>query len=131
MEEKGKVVPLLPGEKLIDYLRETHGWVIDYELTRKMEGFLDLVVENKETWQRFCKGVHNKMGFAIPPVRNPGGGPSEGQLKYAAALALKSSTVIPEETLKSGKLMSRWIEEAVNRKHPAEQVAKKSGKTRT
>ncbi len=131
VEEKGKVVPLLPGEKLIDYLRETHGWVIDYELTRKMEGFLDLVVENKETWQRFCKGVHNKMGFAIPPVRNPGGGPSEGQLKYAAALALKSSTVIPEETLKSGKLMSRWIEEAVNRKHPAEQVAKKSGKTRT
>ncbi len=128
-EEKGKVVPLQPGEKLIDYLRDTHGWVIDYELTRKMEGFLDLVVENRETWQRFCKGVHNKMGFSAPPVRDPGGGPSEGQLKYAADLAQKQSLVIPEEALKSGRLLSRWIEEAVNRKQPTKQVSKTVGKT--
>ena len=90
--------------------------MIDYELTRKMEGFLDLVVENKETWQRFCKGVHNKMGFSIPPVRAAGGGPSEGQLKYAGDLAQKNSLVIPEETLKSGKALSMWIEGVVGTK---------------
>ena len=112
-EEKGKVVPLQPGETLIDYLRDKHAWVIDYELTRKMEGFLDLVVENKETWQRFCKGVHNKMGFSVPPVRAAGGGPSEGQLKYAGDLAQKNSLLIPEETLKSGKALSMWIEGVV------------------
>jgi DNA topoisomerase-1 len=112
-EEKGKVVPLPAGETLIDYLRNKHGWVIDYELTRKMEGFLDLVVENKETWQRFCKGVHNKMGFAVPPLRAAGGGPSDGQLKYAADLARKNNTVIPEETLKSGKALSQWIAGAI------------------
>ena len=105
-----------PGETLIDYLRNKHAWVIDYELTRKMEGFLDLVVENKETWQRFCKGVHNKMGFSIPPVRAVGGGPSEGQLKYAGDLAQKNSLVIPEETLKSGKELSMWIENVVGAK---------------
>ncbi len=115
-EEKGRVVPLPPGETLIDYLRNTHAWVIDYELTRKMENFLDLVVENKETWQRFCKGVHNKMGFSIPPVRAAGGGPSEGQLKYAGDLAQKNSLVIPEETLKSGKALSMWIEGVVGTK---------------
>jgi DNA topoisomerase I len=109
-EEKGKVVPLLPGETLIDYLRDKHGWVIDYELTSKMESFLDLVVENKETWQRFCKGVHNKMGFSVPPVRPVGGGPSEGQLKYANDLAAKNSLVIPKETLKTSKALSLWIE---------------------
>jgi DNA topoisomerase-1 len=109
-EEKGRVVPLPPGEKLIDYLREKHGWVIDYELTKKMESFLDLVVENKEAWQRFCKGVHNKMGFSIPPARAVGGGPSEGQLKYAGDLARKNNLVIPEESLKSGKALSLWIE---------------------
>ncbi len=114
-EEKGKVVPMPPGETLIDYLRGQHGWVIDYELTSKMEGFLDLVVENKETWQRFCRGVHNKMGFSIPPARSSGG-PSEGQMKYANDLAARNNLSIPEETLKSGKALSMWIEEAVGRK---------------
>ena len=109
-EEKGKVVPLPLGETLIDYLRDKHAWVIDYELTSKMENFLDLVVENKETWQRFCTGVHNKMGFSVPPVRAAGGGPSEGQLKYANDLAQKNNLVIPEETLKSGKELSMWID---------------------
>jgi len=111
--EKGKVVPLQSGETLIDFLRDKHGWVIDYELTRKMEIFLDLVVENKETWQRFCKGVHNKMGFSVPPARSAGGGPSEGQLKYAHDLAQKNNLVIPEETLTSGKLLFQWIEGVV------------------
>jgi DNA topoisomerase I len=104
------------GEKLIDYLRDKHAWVIDYELTSKMENFLDLVVDNKETWQRFCKGVHNKMGFSIPPVRAAGGGPSEGQLKYAGDLAQKYSLVIPGETLKSSKALSMWIEGIVGAK---------------
>lgn len=121
-EEKGKVVPLPAGETLIDYLRDKHGWVIDYELTSKMENFLDLVVESKETWQRFCKGVHNKMGFSIPQARAVGGGPSEGQLKYAGDLAQKNNLAIPEETLKSGKELSIWIEGIVgtkgNRKSP-------------
>ncbi|MHB8120810.1 MAG: type I DNA topoisomerase [Desulfuromonadaceae bacterium] len=114
-EEKGRVVPLQPGETLIDYLRDKHAWVIDYELTSKMENFLDLVVENKETWQRFCRGVHNKMGFFIPPARVEGGGPSEAQLKYANSLAQKNSLVIPDETLKSGKALSLWIEAALAR----------------
>jgi len=112
-EEKGKVVPMPSGEMLIDFLREKHAWVIDYALTRKMESFLDLVVENKESWQRFCKGVHNKMGFFIPPVRASGDGPSEAQLKFANSLAQKNSLVIPEETLKTGKALSAWIEGVV------------------
>jgi len=112
-EEKGKVVPLQPGETLIDYLKDKHAWVIDYELTRKMEGFLDLVVEKKETWQRFCKGVHNKMGFSIPPLRAAGGGPSELQLKYANSLAQKNNLVISEESLKTSKALSVWIEGVV------------------
>ncbi len=114
--EKGKVVPLPPGETLIDFLRDKHAWVIDYELTSKMETFLDLVVENKETWQRFCRGVHNKMGFSIPPVRSAGGGPSEAQIKYANALAQKNCLVIPEEILQTGRALSFWIEGVVGKK---------------
>lgn len=115
-EEKGKVVPLLPGETLIDYLRAKHAWVIDYELTSKMEKFLDQVVENKETWQRFCKGVHNKMGFFVPPARAAGGGPSESQLKYAGDLAARNKLTIPEETLKTSAALSSWIEGVVGKK---------------
>ena len=84
-----------------------------------MESFLDLVVENKESWQRFCKGVHNKMGFFIPPVRAAGDGPSEAQLKFADSLAQKNSLVIPEDTLKSGKALSLWIEGVIGAKNPA------------
>jgi len=109
-EEKGKVVPLVPGETLIDYLRDRHPWVIDYELTRRMEAFLDQVVENKETWQRFCKGVHGKMGFAAPPERGEGAAPSEGQLRYAKALADKAGLVVPEAALGSRREMSAWID---------------------
>jgi len=117
-EEKGKVVPLPPGETLIDYLREQHPWVIDYELTGKMETILDQIVEKKETWQRFCKAVHNKMGYAAPPVRGVNGGPSEAQLKYAAYLAARDQITIPEETLKNGKALSNWISEIVGKKSP-------------
>ena len=119
-QEKGKVVPLQHGEILVDYLREKHSWVIDYELTSRMENFLDLVVENKETWQRFCKGVHGKMGFFNPPTRVAGGGPSEAQLKYANDLAAKNSLVIPEESLTTGKALSLWIEEVVRGSVPKE-----------
>ena len=114
-EEKGKVVPLIPGETLIDYLRDKHSWVINYELTSKMEKFLDQVVENKETWQRFCKGVHNKMGYFEPPTRAAGGGPSESQLKYAKHLAVKNNLTIPEETIKTGMALSLWIEDVVGK----------------
>jgi DNA topoisomerase-1 len=115
-EEKGKVVPLAAGETLISYLKATHPWVIDYELTGKMEKFLDQVVDNKESWQRFCKGVHHKMGFSAPPVRGVGGGPSAAQLKYAQDLAAKNGLAIPEETLASGKALSLWIEALVGKR---------------
>ncbi len=114
-EEKGKVVPLPPGEALIDYLRQQHPWVIDYELTGKMEAVLDQVVENKETWQRFCKAVHHKMGYASPPVRDASGGPSEAQLKYAAHLASRNQVTIPEGILKNGKALSGWIAQMVGK----------------
>ena len=117
-EEKGKVVPLPPGETLIDYLRERHPWVIDYELTGKMETILDQVVENKETWQRFCKAVHNKMGYASPPVRGVNGGPSEAQLKYAAHLACRDQVTIPDDILKNGKALSTWISGVVAKTAP-------------
>ena len=117
-EEKGKVVPLPPGETLIDYLRAQHPWVIDYALTSKMETILDQVVEHKETWQRFCKAVHNKMGYASPPVRGVNGGPSEAQLKYAAHLASRDKVTIPEDILKNGKALSGWISERVGEKPP-------------
>ncbi len=117
-EEKGKVVPLQPGETLVDYLSEKHPWVIDYALTSRMESFLDLIVENKETWQRFCRGVHGKMGYFNPPARVAGGKPSEAQLKYAHDLATKNNLVIPEETLMTGKTLSLWIEGIVGRKAP-------------
>jgi len=119
--EKGKVVPLPAGETLIDYLLKQHPWVIDYELTSKMEEILDQVVENKETWQRFCKAVHNKMGYASPPVRSANGEPSEAQIKYATYLSSRDKVTIPEETLKNGKALSNWISRIVKKEEDVSQ----------
>ena len=122
------VPQFIPPPILIPWVK--HGWVIDYELTSKMENFLDLIVENKETWQRFCKGVHNKMGFSIPPARTAGGGPSEGQLKLANDLAVKNNLVIPEDTLKTSKALSQWIEGVVGTKGRAATTSKAVPKTK-
>ncbi len=129
-EEKGKVVPLQPGETLVDYLSEKHPWVIDYALTSRMENFLDLIVEKKETWQRFCRGVHGKMGYSNPPARVAGGKPSEAQLKYANDLAARNNLIIPEETLMTGKALSLWIERIVGKKAPKKEKGAQPGPAR-
>ncbi len=123
-EEKGKVVPLPSGEALIDYLRARHTWVIDYDLTSRMEAILDQVVDKKETWQRFCKAVHNKMGYAAAPVRSPNGGPSDAQLKYASYLAGRDKVEVPSELMKNGKLLSEWISQRVAAKGGAVEAGK-------
>ena len=114
-EEKGKVVPQPPGETLIDFLRAQHSWVIDYELTSRMEEILDQIVESKETWQRFCKAVHNKMGYAVPPARGVKGAPSEAQLNYATVLSARHKEEIPEAARTSSKALSLWIDGMVRR----------------
>ena len=127
-EEKGKVVPLPLGETLIDYLAAKHQWVIDYDLTSRMEGFLDTVATNAETYQRFCKGLHAKMGYMEPPARGEGSAPTEPQLRYANSLAEKGSLTVPAEALVNSQVLSKWIESIVGKKDPAKGSASKSGK---
>jgi len=128
-EEKGKVVPCELGEKLIDYLRLKHDWVIDYALSSRMEGFLDLVSNNTETWVRFVKGLHSKMGFIEPPARGEGRTPSEPQIRYATSLAARNSLTIPADALTNGQLLSKWIESIVGAKDPAKASPSSSGKS--
>ena len=106
---------LVKGEQLIDYLQREYPWVVDYALTSKMESFLDSVVEGKETWQRFCRGVHAKMGMAKPPVRSAGGGentPTAAQIKYAEGLSKSTGIDIPVSVRQSKKEISEWINKA-------------------
>ena len=69
--EKGKLVPEPAGETIIDFLTKKHPWITELDLTRKMEEYLDKVEGNEPgaSWQKFCKGVHSKMGFAQPAER--------------------------------------------------------------
>jgi len=127
-EEKGKVVPLPLGETLIDYLAGKHQWVIDYDLTSRMEGFLDTVAANTETYQRFCKGLHAKMGYIEPPARGDGSAPTEPQLRYANGLAEKGGLTVPADALLNSQILSKWIESIVGKKDPAKGSASKSGK---
>lgn len=108
-DDKGFLVPLPRGEKLMGYLQDKHPWILDSDLTRKMEQFLNLVAENKEPWSKYCRGVHSKMGFAAQPEKKIISGPTPSQLNYAQDLAKKYNITIPEGALQSGKELSAWI----------------------
>lgn len=63
---KGKILPLEKGKALIGFLLEFHAWVIDYELTRKMEEQLDQVQAGQLEWKAVVKEIHGRLGFADP-----------------------------------------------------------------
>ncbi|MFZ4859275.1 MAG: type I DNA topoisomerase [Desulfuromonadaceae bacterium] len=111
---KGKVHASSLAEKLFDFLVKDHSWVIDLELTKKMEEYLDKVEAGTASWTTFAKGVHSKMKFVKPAQRTaavPGGinPPSEAQLKFAQSLSKQHSVLIPDEALKSSKAISEYI----------------------
>lgn len=78
--KKGKLESAPPGEQLVDHLKATSSWVIDYGMTKEMEAYLDHVEanENGATWQAFTRELHGKMNFAKPQgfVSTPRTGPS-------------------------------------------------------
>ncbi|MEI7816805.1 MAG: type IA DNA topoisomerase, partial [Desulfuromonadales bacterium] len=111
---KGKVHASSVAEKLFDFLVKEHSWVIDLELTKKMEEYLDKVEAGTASWTTFAKGVHSKMKFVKPTQRAAAGTsginpPSEAQLKYAQSLSKQHTTPIPEEALKSSRAISEFI----------------------
>jgi DNA topoisomerase-1 len=65
--DKKYLTPSPEGIKLINYLNANYKWVIDYDLTRTMEDYLDLVEAKKAKWQDFVKKLHERLGFIDPP----------------------------------------------------------------
>jgi DNA topoisomerase-1 len=112
--QKGKVHASDIAEKLYDFLVNEHSWVIDLELTKKMEEYLDKVETGAASWTTFARGVHSKMKFARPAPRAAAGigainPPSSAQLKYAQSLSKQHSQPISEEALKSSRAISDFI----------------------
>jgi len=111
--EKGKLYPEPAGEQIVDYLAGKFAWVIDYDLTKTMEEYLDKV-EAQDTgasWQKFCKAVHAKTGYFIPPEKTEtNGSPSEKALKYARDIARKNGVELPKEVEESAQACREWID---------------------
>jgi DNA topoisomerase-1 len=112
--KRAKIHATTVAERLFDFLDKEHPWVIDLELTKKMEEYLDKVEDGKASWVSFVKGVHGKMQFARPAQRaaaGPGGvyPPSPAQLKFGEDLAKKHDKEIPKEALESSRAMSAYI----------------------
>jgi DNA topoisomerase I len=112
--KKAKIHATDVAEKLYDYLAKDHPWVIDLEMTKKMEEYLDKVEGGEASWIKFVKAVHSKMDFARPAQRAAGSGgvypPSHAQLKFGEDLAKKHDKPIPAEALTSGRAMSAFID---------------------
>lgn len=82
INEKGALLPTEAGERLIEILQKEYPWVIDYGFTKDMENYLDRVQAGQGDWQLFAKNIHEKTGFAEPPiwkVGNKTGGKSNGK----------------------------------------------------
>jgi DNA topoisomerase-1 len=122
--KRGKIHATDVAERLFDFLNAEHPWVIDLELTKKMEEYLDKVEAGKATWVSFAKGVHGKMKYARPAQRaaaGPGGvyPPSPAQLKFGEDLAKKAGKEVPPEALTSAKAMSSFINQLLGKEDDA------------
>jgi len=129
--EKGKLVPEPAGETIIDYLTKKHPWITELDLTRRMEEYLDKV-EGREpgaSWQKFCKGVHAKMGYVQPAERTAGGAPSDKALSYARDIARNRGIELPEEVTVSADACRIWLDSQL--KKEAGESGKKSAKQTT
>ncbi len=114
--EKGKLAAEPAGEIIIDFLTEKHLWITELDLTRKMEEYLDRI-EGKEpgaSWQKFCKGVHARMGYARPAERRSDGAPSEKALAFARDIARKKGVELPEEAKTSAVACRVWLDLQLN-----------------
>lgn len=121
--EKGRLAPTKKGELLIDYLFKTHPWVIDYEMTKNMEVYLDKVEEKENgfLWDLFVKSLHSKMGFLNPS--NPNSfPPADNIIAWVKDIALKQNIEIPEEALTSSKSAYDFINKYKVEYKPSEKI---------
>lgn len=115
--QKSKLQAEPPGEALIDHLVQTVPWVVEYDMTRKMESYLDRVESGDgASWQLFAKTVHSKMGFRKPAARGGSdGAPSPAALKYAQDIASKKGLTLPEDAETNGAVVRAFLDQHAKR----------------
>jgi len=114
-KEKGKLLATSKAERLVDYLASHHGWIIDYNMTRNMEEYLDKVESENADWHEVVRQMHTrikeKLAEKSPPPTGPVDPthPSQKQIDYAQDLAAKLKEEFPEELLTDRKGISQFI----------------------
>ena len=109
--QKSKIHAEPPGEALLDYLIASASWCVEYDMTRKMEAYLDKVESGGASWQVFAKGVHSKMGFRKPALRTTGDGPpSAAAMKYAIDIARTKGINLPGNAETSAQAVKAFLD---------------------
>lgn len=126
--QKSKLQAEQSGELLIDHLIETAPWVVEYDMTRKMESYLDKVESGDGArWQVFAKAIHSKMGFLKPAYRTgPDATPSPAALKYAQDVATKKGVTLPVHAESSAVAVKAFLDKYANKPVPNETSGSKS-----
>ena len=103
LEKKGKLEAAPQGEQLIDHLRTTKPWIIEYNMTCNMETYLDRVEagDKATSWQTFVKDLHAKMDFLKPAVSST----RPAAAKSTKPAAPKGAATCPK--CKKGKMIER------------------------
>jgi len=110
--QKSKIQAEPAGEALLDHLLASAPWCVEYDMTRKMEAYLDRV-ENCDgaSWQVFAKTVHAKMNFSKPSPRSKGdGSPSPAALKYAQDIAKSKGISLPANAEASAIVVRAFLD---------------------
>jgi len=105
--------PTETGTKLVEYLKEKHPWVVDYEMTKRLEAQLDEIDSSNTTlvWQDVLSEVHEQTGFINP--KNKDELPiSVNQIKYAKSLAEQTQMTLEPSVLENREELSAFIREA-------------------
>ena len=130
---KSKLQAEPPGEALIDHLLATVPWVVEYDMTRKMESYLDRVESGDgASWQLFAKTVHAKMGFRKPAGRSGADAPpSPAAWKYARDLAAKKGIPLPPDADSSALAVRTFLDLHAGKPAEKKPAAARSGKSGT
>ncbi len=107
--EKGKLVPTKEGEMLIDYLSQNHPWVVDYNMTKNMEDYLDKVERKQADWKKFVRIIHSRLNFVKEEELKNMRVVSEKAKKWALDIARQKGEDI-SDILDDPEKISKYIE---------------------
>lgn len=102
IDSKRKIIPTQSGKSVIAFFRgDPNKWILDINFTKEMEDKLDLIANQKYTYEDFMKELHSKIANVSSINQNHENRekipPSEKQIAFCEKIAKDLGVELPQE----------------------------------